>query len=95
MVKGRGTLKAAAILGGIFLFEGFFVGMFSYGRSYRFFIWLGFLPGPHTAPLAGWFCAAPTAVAFVLLSARLPSVRENLIRPSWLKLLSLGEAFVA
>lgn len=95
MVKGSDALKAGAILGGIFLFEGFFVGMSSYGRSYRFFTWLGFLPGTRTAPLVGWFCAVVVTVVFVLLSARFPSVRENMFRLSWLKLLSLGVAFVA
>jgi membrane protease YdiL (CAAX protease family) len=57
---------------------------------------LGFLPGRHSAVAAGWFLAGLVTIAFVVLSAtRLPSVRANLFRISWLKLLALGTALVA
>lgn len=95
MVKRSDTLKAAAILGSTLVFEGFFVGLLGYRQPRRFFVSLGFVPGSHTSPVAGWFCAALVTVGFILLSARLPSVRENLFRLSWLKLVAIGAAFAA
>jgi membrane protease YdiL (CAAX protease family) len=87
--------KAAAIIGSIFLFEGFFVALQAYPDPVRLLRWLGFIPGRHGPAGAGWYLATLVTVAFVVLSARLPSVRANLFRPSWLKLLALGMALVS
>ncbi len=96
MLPSNDTRKATAILGAIFLFEGVFVALQAYPDPVRFLRWLGFLPGRHSAVAAGWFLAGLVTIAFVVLSAtRLPSVRANLFRISWLKLLALGTALVA
>jgi hypothetical protein len=88
--------KAAAILAGIVLFEGFFVVWIAAPNTGNFLRWLGFLPGRHTPAPAGYLAAAIVAVLFVTLSAiRLPSVRANLLRPSGLKLLAIGVAIAA
>ncbi len=47
------------------------------------------------APPAGWIIAALVALLYVWVSCRLPSVRENLFRLSWLKALALGMALVS
>jgi membrane protease YdiL (CAAX protease family) len=86
--------KAASILGAITLFEGFFVAQMV-SRPIHFLTWTGFLPGKHTPTAAGWVAGAVVTLAFILGSVRLPSVRQNLIRPSWLKLLAIVLAFVA
>jgi len=54
----------------------------------RFFYILGFAPG-RLGPPAGWIAALIVVLAFVYRSARLPSVRENLFKPSALKLLAI------
>jgi small-conductance mechanosensitive channel len=96
MISRRDTRKCAAILGAIFLFEGFFVALLASPHPVKFLIWMGFLPGRHTPTVAGWVIAAVVAVAFITTSAwRLPAVRASLFRPSWLKLLAIGVGLVA
>jgi membrane protease YdiL (CAAX protease family) len=50
--------------------------------------YLGFAPGLGGAAL-GWIAAAVVTVIFVAFATRLPSVRENLVRPSFLKVLAI------
>jgi membrane protease YdiL (CAAX protease family) len=45
--------------------------------------------------VAGWVAAALVAAIFVAFALRLPSVRANLFRPSFLKLLALAVAIGA
>ena len=54
----------------------------------RFFHYAGFdqVSGPG---LLGWISALAVVIVFVLFSNRLPSVRDNLFRPSWLKVLAV------
>lgn len=88
--------KAALILGGITIFEGSFVAMQAVPAPRSYFTWLGFLPGRHTPAPMGYPSALFVAVLFIAISAyRLPSVRANLVRPSWLKLLAIGVAVAA
>lgn len=54
---------------------------------------MGFL-GPRP-PLAGWIAAALVFAGFTGLAARLPPFRENLVRPTFLKVLGLGVAITA
>ena len=95
MAKHGDVFKAGVILASIFCFEGFFDVLLLYPTPHRFFVWLGFLPGRHVAPLAGWLWAAVVTVMFVSFSMQLSAVRENIFRPSWLKLLAFGVAFAA
>jgi len=88
--------KAALILGSIVAFEGFFVLWIAWPNPHNFLVYLGFLPGRHTPAPLGYVAALLVALLFTATSARrLPSVRANLLRPSWLKLLALGFAIAA
>ena len=60
----------------------------------RFVVYLGFAPG-RTGHIGGWIGALIVTLAFVLTSIRFPSVRANLWRPSWLKLLGIAVAVTA
>lgn len=54
----------------------------------RFFHYAG-VDQISAAGLLGWISALLVTIGFVLFSNRLPSVRDNLFRPSWLKLLAV------
>ena len=56
--------------------------------------YLGFASGL-TGTWVGWLAGAMVALAFVWVSMRLPSVRQNLFRLSGLKVLGLAVAFTA
>ncbi len=86
--------KAAGTLAAICLFEGTWVVANSIHGGARFLAYLGFAPGRAGTP-AGWAAAAVVTILFVVSSARLPSVRENLVRFSGLKLLAIGVAVSA
>lgn len=86
--------KAALILVGIALFEGIFVVLDWIYNGQKFTAFLGFAAG-RSGTLPGWALSALVTALYVALSARLPSVRANLFRPSWLKLLALAVAFAA
>ncbi len=60
-------------------------------NGWRFIRYLGFAPGM-SGNLAGWIAAVFATVIFVAFALRLPSVRENLFRPSFLKLLAIALA---
>ena len=88
--------KTALILGGMTIFEGLFVAFQAVPAPRSYFTWLGFLPGRHSPNPVGFPAALVVAVLFTAISAyRLPSVRANLVRPSWLKLLAVGVAVAA
>jgi hypothetical protein len=87
--------KAAIILGVITAIEGFFVFPPLVLRPVHFLSFLGLAPGRHLSPPLGWILALFTTVVFVGHGVRLPSVREHLLRPSWLKVLSIGLAIAA
>jgi hypothetical protein len=55
---------------------------------------MGFAPG-RAGTVVGWLLAGIVTGAFVWQSARLPSVRANLVRPSFLKILGLAVAVAA
>ena len=59
--------------------------------GWRFIRYLGFAPGM-SGNLAGWIAAVFATAIFVAFALRLPSVRENLFRPSFLKLLAIALA---
>ena len=88
------TVKAALILGAFFLTEGAWVALNGLTDPWGFLEFLGFAPG-RLGTAAGWLLALAVTVAFVLRSSRLPSVRANLFKPSWLKLLAVGMALAA
>jgi uncharacterized protein len=83
--------KSGIILGVITLIEGAWVVMNLHLSGWRFIRYLGFAPGM-SGNLAGWVAALLTTVIFVAFALRLPSVSENLFRPSYLKLLAIGLA---
>ena len=86
--------KAAWILFVIAAIEGSWVLLNLHVNGVRFFRYLGFVP--HVGGTAlGWSLAFIVSALFVGLAARLPSVRENLFRISWLKLLGLAVAISA
>jgi hypothetical protein len=88
--------KAGLVLGAITVFEGFFVLELVFPGPREYFTWLGFLPGRHSPAPYGYPAALVVAALFIALSAwRLPSVRANLVRPSWLKLLAITVAVFA
>jgi membrane protease YdiL (CAAX protease family) len=86
--------KSGIILGLITAVEAGWVLMNLQVSGWRFIRYLGFAPGM-TGNLAGWIAALLATVIFVALALRLPSVRENLFRPSLLKLLAIALAISA
>src|SRR5947209_1429121 len=86
--------KSAIILALIAATEGAWVLMNLYFNGARFFRYLGFWPHLGGTDL-GWLLAFLVTALYVALAARLPSVRENLIRISWLKLLAVAVAISA
>jgi membrane protease YdiL (CAAX protease family) len=86
--------KSGWILGIIVVIEAAWVLMNLDVSGWRFIRYLGFAPGM-TGNLVGWIAAVLTTIIFVGLALRLPSVRENLFRPSFLKLLAIVLAIVA
>jgi membrane protease YdiL (CAAX protease family) len=83
-----GENKAAAILAMIALSETVWVVWNAHFNPRRFFHYAGF-DQASVSGLLGWISALLVVVGFVYFSKRLPSVRANLFRPSWLKLLAL------
>jgi membrane protease YdiL (CAAX protease family) len=65
-----------------------------YVNGTRFFSYLGFAPHIGGTPL-GWLLAFVVTGLYVAAAVRLPSVRENLFRISWLKLLGIAVAISA
>jgi uncharacterized glyoxalase superfamily protein PhnB len=86
--------KAAWILGAIAALEGGWVLMNIHALGWRLVGSLGFAPG-RSGPALGWIAAFLTIVIFVTLALRLPSVRANLLRFSFLKVLALLVAISA
>jgi membrane protease YdiL (CAAX protease family) len=86
--------KSAIILALIAAIEGAWVLWNLHVNGIRFFRYLGFIP--HIGGTAlGWLLALIVTALYVALAARLPSVRQNLFRASWLKLLGLAVAISA
>lgn len=86
--------KATLILSAFFAVEGAWVALNLLANPWGFLRYLGFAPGQLGTSL-GWALALVVTTIFVAYSVRLPSVRANLFRPSWLKLLALGMALAA
>jgi hypothetical protein len=85
--------KAAFILGGIVLSEGFWlVANMYFATPSRFFRYCGFRS---SAGWLAWLLALLISALFVAYSCQLPSVRENLLCPSGLKLLAIGVGIAA
>src|SRR5947209_2119440 len=90
----RPERTAGYILAGIALTEGVWSLAMALRNGRRFVAYLGFAPG-RTGHLGGWIGALMVTLAFVVASIRLPLVRANLWRPSWLKLLGFAVAVTA
>lgn len=86
--------KSGIILGIITAIEAGWVLMNLQVSGWRFIRYLGFAPGM-AGHLAGWIAALLATIIFLALALRLPSVRENLFRPSLLKLLAITLALAA
>jgi uncharacterized protein len=86
--------KSAIILSGLAITECGWVVLNLRISGWRFVRYLGFAPGLSGA-VAGWVAAALVVAIFVAFALRLPSVRANLFRPSFLKLLALAVAIGA
>ena len=86
--------KCAIILGAFAATECSWVVLNFYVNGRKFVPYLGFAPERSGTPV-GWMAALIVVIIFVALSLRLPSVRENLFRPSWLKLLAFALAIGA
>lgn len=83
--------KSGIILGILTAIEGGWVVMNLQISGWRFVRYLGFAPGM-TGNFLGWIGAVVATWIFVVVALRLPSVRENLFRPSLLKLLAIALA---
>src|SRR5689334_2910979 len=86
--------KSGIILAILTAIEGGWVVMNLQSSGWRFLRYLGFAPGL-TGSAAGWIAAAVATVIFVAFALRLPSVRENLFRPTLLKLLAIALAIAS
>jgi hypothetical protein len=86
--------KSGIILGIITAAEAGWVLMNLQLSGWRFIRYLGFAPGL-AGNLAGWIAALLATLIFVAFALRLSSVRENLFRPSGLKLLAIALAISA
>src|ERR1700736_3729003 len=86
--------KSAIILALIAAIEGSWVLLNFYVNGTRFLYYLGFAPVVGGTAI-GWLLAFVVSALYVAVAARLPSVRENLFRISWLKLLSVAVAISA
>ncbi len=86
--------KSAIILGSLAAIECGWAALNFRVNGWKFVRYLGFAPGLY-GTLAGWMAALLVVVLFVAFSLRLPSVRENLFRPSLLKLLAVAVAIGA
>jgi uncharacterized protein len=87
------TRKAAFILAIIALAEGGWLLLNANHRLGRFLHYTGFEDA--NAGTWGWVSAAVITLLFLAYSARLPSVRSNFIRFSWLKILAIAVAITA
>jgi uncharacterized protein len=86
--------KAAFILAGIAGAEGWWLWASAHLHPRGFLRYTGFIGAPLNA--AGWLLAFVVFVAFTGYGAkRFPSVRENLLTPSFLKVLALAVAVSA
>jgi membrane protease YdiL (CAAX protease family) len=86
--------KSALILGSVAAIECSWVAVNLQFNGWKFVRYLGFAAGVDGTTI-GWLAALLVVVIFVGLSLRLPSVRENLFRPSFLKVLALALAIGA
>ena len=86
--------KAACILFAIAVPESMWVYFNMAGHVERFWRWTGFFD-LRRAGWLGWILALLCALLYIWVAARLPSVRENLVRLSFLKLLAVLVAFAA
>jgi hypothetical protein len=86
--------KSALILTGLAMTECGWVLLNLRLNGWRFIRYLGFAHGL-VGTLAGWLGAAIVTALFITFSLRLPSVRANLFRPSFLKLLAIFVAIGA
>jgi uncharacterized protein len=93
-VKGPAERKSAWILGGIAAVEGVWVLLNFVHNPGGFLRYTGFAPG-QGGTIVGWLLSALVTGLFVWQSMRLPSVRENLLRLSFLKVLGLAVAISA
>lgn len=90
---GSDTLKAGVILAIITVAEGWWLLVNVNHRLDRFLHYTGFR-GRGASPW-GWIAAVVCTALFLIYSTRLPSVRSNSIRLSWLKILALTVAITA
>jgi uncharacterized protein len=94
MTWDKAERKSAIILAIIAALEGAWVLLNLRTNGWRFVHYLGFGQG-QAGHLAGWLAAAVVVFIYILLAARLPSVREHLFRLSALKLIALAVAITA
>jgi hypothetical protein len=94
MAPDHSQRKSAIILAAIALIEGAWVIINLWVSGWHFVRYLGFAPG-ETGEIAGWIAALAVTGVFIALAMRLPSVRANLFRPSFLKLLAIAVALAA
>ena len=86
--------KSAIILGSAAVVEAPWTVVNLSANGGRFVRYLGFAPH-RSGSLVSWIAGALVVGLFVALALRLPSVREQLLRPSLLKLLAIAVAVFA
>jgi uncharacterized protein len=91
--NSRDSLKAGVILALVTVLEGWWLLANANHRLDRFLHYTGFKG--RVASTWGWVAAAVCTILFLVYSVRLPAVRSNLIRLSWLKILAIGVAVTA
>lgn len=92
--RRREEQRAAWILAGFVLSEGVWCVVNFVPDPAGFLVYLGFAPGGAGTPLA-WIAALLVTAAYTAKSLELPSVREHLLRPSFLKALAIVMALFA
>jgi hypothetical protein len=94
MASPHSERHATAILAAMLLAEGYWCVLNLVAHPAHFIASLGFAAG-RAGTAQGWVLGVAVAALYVWRSARLPSVREHLWRPSALKALALVMALAA
>ena len=84
----------AWILLAVIFGEGFWVIWSFVDDPHRFVTYLGFAPN-RSGTILGWLLGAIVAAGYIWSAAKIPAVRENLFRPTSLKVLAVVAAAMA
>src|SRR5450755_777521 len=86
--------KVAWILAAVIVSEGVWVLWSFVADPVRFVAVLGFAPS-RSGSISGWILGTIVAASYVWSAAKIPAVRDNLLRPTFLKILAILAAAMA